>query len=168
MVKETVHVVQLPIGRTRGRVWSRLRRCRCVAPMPRTSAPSVYSIRETTRAWTPSPSPPTRRLTGEYGEPVFHARLGQVPDHEGRIDEGDCHPHPGRPGARFRAVRLLRLGVRADVSSAWKGKRSSVRSAGTPNWSGFGVDCGAANAGRGMDCSTYIWEGFGEFKYGDG
>ena len=20
---------------------------------------------------------------GEYGEPVFHARLGQVPDHEG-------------------------------------------------------------------------------------
>ena len=45
--------------------------------------------------------------------------------------------------------------------SAWKGKRSSVRSAGMPNWSGFGVDCGAANAGRGTDCSTVFGRGSG-------
>ena len=50
--------------------------------MPRTSALSVYSIREL-YAGVDAFSITADEELGEYGEPVFHARLGQVPDHEG-------------------------------------------------------------------------------------
>ena len=79
--------------------------------------------------------------------------------------EEDCHPHPSRPGAWFRAVRLLRrvwaderlerkaliraLGWDAELERIRRGLR--------------GGECGA------RDGLLYrIWEGFGEFKYGDG
>ena len=33
---------------------------------------------------------------GEYGEPVFSRAARASAGPRGRIDEGDCHPHPGR------------------------------------------------------------------------